>query len=346
MSTQSMFYLTTTSSRAKSVIASELERCELSASEPYQGVLAVQFQPDKFDRLSTNLAAELAPEDLQQTRCRIIHDDVVPSPADLMQTETLDNFLSCIRNQWLSHLICERRLTTWFQPIVDCHLPHRVFAYECLLRGTQPDGETIPPELLFAAARATGQLAALDRAANRIHIESAAHQGLSSRMFINFSPQPVQESEDCLKETLEAIAASGLPPAQFVFEVVESDRTADAQALSRILNDYRKQGLKVALDDLGAGYNSLNLLTEIKPDFIKLDMHLMRNIDRDPYKSRVASKLLELAQELQIRTVVEGIEMPGQWQWAADHGANYAQGFLFAKPAAIPPKPRFRPELA
>jgi EAL domain-containing protein (putative c-di-GMP-specific phosphodiesterase class I) len=55
--------------------------------------------------------------------------------------------------------------------------------------------------------------------------------------------------------------------------------------------------------------------------------------------------VLELAQELQIRTVVEGIETPGQWQWAADHGANYAQGFLFAKPAATPPKSKFRPEL-
>jgi EAL domain-containing protein (putative c-di-GMP-specific phosphodiesterase class I) len=340
-----MFYVTTPSPRAKSVIASELKRCELSSSEPYQDVLAVRFQPEKFERFSKGLAAELAPEDLQQTRCRIVSDDVVPSPAELMQTQTLDNFLTWIRNQWLSHLIRERRLTTWFQPIVECHMPHRVFAYECLLRGMQPDGEVIPPELLFAAARATDQLAALDTAAKRIHIESAARQGLSSRVFINFSPLPVQESEDCLEETLAAIARTGLPPAQFVFEVVESDRTADVQALTRILNVYRKQGLKVALDDLGAGYNSLNLLTEIKPDFIKLDMHLMRNIDRDPYKSRVASKVLELAQELQIRTVVEGVETPGQWQWASDHGANYAQGFLFAKPAPTPPQPRFRPEM-
>ncbi len=331
--------------RTKSVIVSEFERCELSASEPYQGVLAARFDPRKFEQLSTALTAELAPDDLRQTKCRIVSDTVVPSPADLMQTQSLDNFLSWIRSQWLSHLIRERRLTTWFQPIVDCHLPHRVFAHECLLRGTQPDGEMIPPDLLFAAARATSQLAVLDAAAKRVHIESAAAHSLTGRVFINFNPSAIEPSDDCLEETLAAVAETGLPAERFIFEVVESDRTTDAHALVRILDVYREHGFQVALDDIGAGYNSLNLLTEIKPDFIKLDMHLTRNVDRDPYKARVASKVLELAQELDIATVAEGIETPGQWQWAADHGADYAQGYLFALPAPIPPKPRFRPEL-
>jgi EAL domain-containing protein (putative c-di-GMP-specific phosphodiesterase class I) len=307
-------------------------------------VLAVRFQAEKFEQLSATLAAELAPDELQRTRCRIISDDAIPAPADLMLTDSLDNFLTWVRSQWLVHLMRERRLTTFFQPIVECHVPHRVFAYECLLRGTQPDGEVIPPDLLFAAARATDQLTLLDSAAKRIHVEAAARHGIKTSVFINFGPLAIHESEGCLDETLRAIAETKMPTDQFVFEVVESDRTADVIGLARVLDIYRQQGLRVALDDLGAGYNSLNLLAEIKPDFIKLDMHLVRNVDRDPYKSRVAAKMLELAQELGIRTVVEGVETPGQWQWSADHGADFAQGFLFAKPAPIPPKPTFRPE--
>jgi len=155
MSNHSMFYVTTPSPRTKSVIASELKRCELTASEPYQGVLAVRFHAEKFEQLSATLAAELAPEELQRTRCRIVSDDAMPSPAELMLTDSLDNFLAWVRSQWLVHLVRERRLATFFQPIVECHVPHRVHAYECLLRGTQPDGEVIPPDLLFAAARAT-----------------------------------------------------------------------------------------------------------------------------------------------------------------------------------------------
>ncbi len=345
MSSRSMFYLTTPSPRAKSVISSELERCDLVPSEPYVGVLAVRFQPEKFERLSAQLAAELDPEDLQKTRCRIVSDDSAPTAAELMQTQSLGNFLCWIRNQWLKHLISEQRLATWFQPIVDVHMPHRVFAYECLLRGTQPDGEMIPPELLFAAARATDQVPVLDGAAKRTHIESAARLGITSQVFINFSPLSIQQSETALAATLQAITRTGLPPSQFVFEVTESDRTDDIQSLAQVLNVYRQQGLKVALDDIGAAYNSLHMLTEIKPDFIKLDMQLVSNVDRDTYKARVASKVLELAQELGIRTVVEGVETPGQWQWSADHGADFAQGFLFAKPAPTPPKPRFRPDL-
>jgi EAL domain-containing protein (putative c-di-GMP-specific phosphodiesterase class I) len=340
-----MFYLTTASPRAKSLISSELERCHLVPSEPYVDVLAVRFQPEKFERLSTQLATELGPEDLQKTRCRLVNDDSAPTAAELMQTQSLGNFLAWIRHQWLKHLIRDRRLATWFQPIVNVHLPHRVFAYECLLRGTQPDGEMIPPELLFAAARATDQVPLLDGAAKRTHIESAARLGLTSQVFINFSPLTIQQSETALAATLDAITSSGLPPSQFVFEVVESDRTDDVQSLARILNVYRKQGLQVALDDIGTAYNSLHMLTEIKPEFIKLDLHLVSNVDRDAYKARVASKVLELAQDLSIRTVVEGVETPGQWQWSADHGADYAQGFLFAKPAPTPPKPKFRPEL-
>ncbi len=344
MPQRSMFYVTTPSAQVKRVIAMQLKRCDLPPTEPYQDVLAVNFNPAKFERLSNSLAIELAPEDLQQAKCRIVSDEVVPTPADLMQTQSLDNFLGWIRNQWIVQLIGERRLTTFFQPIVDCHLPHRVFAYECLLRGTQPDGEFIPPELLFAAARATDQITLLDAAAMRVHIDSAARCKLETRVFINFNRSAVSHSDESLREIFRAAVESGIPAERFVFEVVESDRTTDIEALVRLLDIYRQQGFQVALDDVGAGYNSLNLLTMIRPDFIKLDMQLINNVDRDPYKARVAAKLLELAQDLEIGTVVEGIETPGQWQWSADHGANYAQGFLFAKPARAPPKPQFRPE--
>ena len=90
------------------------------------------------------------------------------------------------------------------------------------------------------------------------------------------------------------------------------------------------------LDDLGAGHNSLNLpLTEIKPDFIKLDMHLMRNIDRDPYKSRVASKVLELAQGTPDPHGGSKGRDARPMAMGSDHGALRPR-LLFAKPAPNP----------
>ena len=128
-----------------------------------------------------------------------------------------------------------------------------------------------------------------------------------------------------------------------MFEVVESEKIEDPDELLSILNCYRQAGFRVVLDDLGAGYSSLNLLARLQPDFIKIDIELIRNVDRDPYKSRVAAKLLELAKELHVATVVEGVETPGQWRWAKDHGADLAQGFLFARPAASPPPSSWYP---
>ena len=103
---------------------------------------------------------------------------------------------------------------------------------------------------------------------------------------------------------------------------------------------YRGAGFRVALDDLGSGYGSLNLLSQLKPDFVKLDMKLIRDVDRDPYKAEITRKLLEMARGLGVATIVEGIETQGEWEWAHENGADYAQGYLFARPASPPPRPR------
>ena len=126
-----------------------------------------------------------------------------------------------------------------------------------------------------------------------------------------------------------------------MFEFVESEEIIDHSSFLRTLDFFRQQGFRVALDDVGAGYASLNVLVHVKPDFMKLDMGLIRDVDSDLYKSRVAAKLLELAQELQVKTVVEGIETIGEWEWSREHGADYAQGYLFARPDNPPPSSRF-----
>jgi EAL domain-containing protein (putative c-di-GMP-specific phosphodiesterase class I) len=82
-------------------------------------------------------------------------------------------------------------------------------------------------------------------------------------------------------------------------------------------------------------------LAHIKPDFVKFDMDLIRNVHRDRFKDCVARKLIELACELGVKTVVEGVETYDEWKWARDHGADFSQGYLFARPAPDPPRPIF-----
>jgi EAL domain-containing protein (putative c-di-GMP-specific phosphodiesterase class I) len=92
----------------------------------------------------------------------------------------------------------------------------------------------------------------------------------------------------------------------------------------------------VALDDLGSGYCSLNLLASLRPDFVKLDIGLAQGPGRDPYRAAISRKLIELADDLGVAVIVKGIETEEQWRWLAAHGAEYAQGYFFAEPASPP----------
>ena len=156
------------------------------------------------------------------------------------------------------------------------------------------------------------------READRNRIASA--RGLTTRVFVNFNPRSIDDPVRGMASTLRAALSSGIAPESFVFEVVESDEIVDEEALLTILEFCREVGCRVALDDLGAGHSSLKLMTKIRPDFVKLDMTLIRDVDRDGYKSCVAGKIIELARELGAETVVDGVETDAEWRW--DQGAR------------------------
>ncbi len=93
------------------------------------------------------------------------------------------------------------------------------------------------------------------------------------------------------------------------------------------------------MDDIGSGYSSLTLLNKLRPDYMKLDMQLIRNIDHDAYKALITGKLLKTAQGLGITTIAEGVETAAEYAWLRHHGADLVQGYYIAKPAAPPPVP-------
>ena len=181
-----------------------------------------------------------------------------------------------------------------------------------------------------------GLLPQVDLAACRAAIREAARLDPDVTVFVNFSPAMMDDAESCLRATVAAIDAARLRHDRFVFEVIEADRVPDAARLKRILDSYRRDGFRVALDDLGAGWSTLNLVHRLRPDFIKLDRDLVREVHQDPVKDLIASKLLEIGRGLGIRTIVEGVEEPEELQWARERGADFVQGFLIAHPSRNP----------
>jgi len=322
-------------------LAALLRRHGARFAESTPGILAVALEPGQLASLASALGDTLSPREMADTRSLVVTTGGSPTLADALRAEPLDRLVAKAQAGWLVDLLREGRLDTHFQPIVDAADPARVFGHEALARGRDRAGGPIPPGAMFAAAAGAELLFQLDRATRIGAIRAYGRLGLApaGRVFVNFNPTSIYGPVYCLRSTAAAAAEAGIAPERIVFEVVESDQIRDRDRLVDILTYYRRAGFGIALDDLGAGYGSLTLLERLRPDVVKLDMALTRDVDRNPFKAIIAQKLLEAARELGIRTVAEGVETVAEWRWLRDHGADLVQGFLFARPGNPPPAP-------
>ena len=334
----------TAQGKALGEIQSGLENLSNPINVVGQNVLRIGLKQSDLQNFVWLVCEIIGQPHWESVRCCSTPSDSEPTPEIWMRSEGLDQLRKRVDAVWLKDIIHEGRLVTFFQPIISNKPPYRVFAYECLIRGLSQDEQLITPWQLFSAAKRSGLMSQLDHAARLKSIETAKRLNSDVNIFINFNPKFIANSLSDLAETMEAVRDSRVDPARFVFEVVESEEIHDVGKLHEIIDYCRETGCRVALDDVGAGYNSLNNLPEVRPDFIKLDMELVRDVHSDHYKSRVASKLLELANELKLISIMEGIETRESWEWVRSNGADYSQGYLFAKPAAVPPSPLICPD--
>ncbi len=254
------------------------------------------------------------------------------APADFPKVKTYAQFAMVAESQWLSELLNEERYTSVLQKIVHADDPKRVFAREALLRGIARDDSVIHPTYLFDAARGCGLLDQLELAARKAAVKRMVVDDIAENLFINVTPSAIEDPMASLGETIAFIDAAHIPHDRIVFEIVESDKASDLGQLKRLLASHRAAGFRVALDDVGAGYSGLNLLHQLRPDFIKLDMELIHGVTDDPYKALITRKILEIAHELGIQSIAEGVETEDELAWVRDHGATYAQGYVIARP--------------
>jgi EAL domain-containing protein (putative c-di-GMP-specific phosphodiesterase class I) len=217
-------------------------------------------------------------------------------------------------------------ITMAFQPIVDVNA-RTIFAYEALVRGI--DGA--PAGDILARVNDENRYAFDQRCRVRA-VEMAAALGMREKLSINFMPNAVYEPSRCLRTTLEAARRTGFPVENIIFETTEDERIHDAGYLKEIFATYRKQGLKTAIDDFGAGYAGLNLLADYQPDIVKLDIALIRNIDTDRARQTIVGAMAAVGTLLGIAIIAEGVEQPREALVLHKLGISLMQGYLFAKP--------------
>ena len=225
-----------------------------------------------------------------------------------------------------------------FQPIfgLESFTP---FGFEVLGRARSSEGHGVyPPDVLLDRAYRAGRLLELDRAWRALAIARIAEARIESDLcwFFNIDSRCVDEPALTSGFTRAALEAAGLGGLRVTLELGERDPLLDAHRLARLVPHYAQQGFTIALDDLGAGHASLHRLVELRPDVAKLDMALIRGIDRDPYRLALLKSLVRFSEEVGMQLVAEGIETPAELEAVRRQGVAFGQGYLLGRPRALP----------
>lgn len=214
-----------------------------------------------------------------------------------------------------------------YQPIVD-YAERKIFAHEALVRGV--NGESAASILAKVNDRNRYRF---DQACRVKAVEGAAKLGIKEYLSINFLPNAVYEPGACIRSTFEAAHRFNFPKEKIIFEVVEGEDVSDRPHLLSIFSEYKRFGFKTAIDDFGAGYAGLNLLSEFQPDIVKIDMDLIRHIDTSDPKQAIVEGVSHICRRLGIKVLAEGVETRAERDFLVRCGVNYFQGYLFCKPA-------------
>ena len=179
---------------------------------------------------------------------------------------------------------------------------------------------------LIQSAERCGRTAALGRVLRQDSVHALEQLPRGSQLFINLHPDDLRDPEFIAIEPFLAQWAE-----MVVFEITEVARIASFGAVSDAIAHLRANGFRVALDDLGSGYSGLNTLAQLEPDFVKLDMALVRSASRDRRTRRLVKHILEFAADEGMQVIAEGIETEEERKVVVDLGCPLLQGWLFAK---------------
>ena len=255
----------------------------------------------------------------------------------LIAAQPLPELLANAEHEWVRDVLEYDWITSVFHPIVDIQ-SGKPFAYEALLRAKIPDTqELIGAPMIIGACEKLHLQHQLDQRARRSAIRCASELAdNAARIFINFLPNTIYDPKVCLRTTMEAAEQYQIPLSRLVLEVVETEEIKDMARLNNILDYYRERGIGTAVDDMGAGFTSMEYLRDLRPDYVKIDRDVVREAEHDARTLHSFEAMVRLAEELGCKIIAEGIETPAQAELCRRIGVNYLQGFLFARPANPP----------
>lgn len=236
----------------------------------------------------------------------------------------------------LKNIIAQEAMNTYFQPIYDVK-SNTTFGFEALNR---PMALKLfqSADIFYEFVGQTDKVFLFECFCRNLSLERYHKKWLNYNrkkdftLFINIHPNVLLDKNYHSGETRALLEKLNISPEQVVFELTERSAVGDFEEFARVLSHYRSQGYRIAVDDVGSGYNSLKTLIYLKPEFIKLDRSLIQNIDQHKAQQQLLTVILNYAIESGTKVIAEGIETKSEYEFIQSVGVHYAQGYAIGRP--------------
>lgn len=242
--------------------------------------------------------------------------------------DNIDPFIDAFDN-----IIRKKLIKTVFQPILSLR-DGSVLGHEALSRITVKTNIE-NTEMLFKVAECRNRLWELELLCRTTALETAfrfVDHPYNRKLFINVNPNIMYDETFMKGFTKSFLEQYKIIPENIIFEITEQYVIKDFELFSKTLEHYKSQSFKIAIDDAGSGYSGLNLISEIKPDFIKLDMNLIRDLNNDSLRFALVKGMVEVSKVSNIQLIAEGIESYEEFETLLNLGVQYGQGYFIQKP--------------
>ena len=295
--------------------------------------LAEHLEPEQIERYGTYVGSARIHHAPDAEIERVVYRGIEEAQAEALSQSRVDAHRHAAS---LRQLLMSQDVHIVYQPLVNM-VEQRVIGYEALTR--LPGGQFKSPDLVFKIAAEQGVLWNLERLCRQRALEMLPQLTKEQRLFINVEPDSFYDPWLRSRAFLDQLRDVGLDPSRVVLELTERAVVKDYVEMRKVLREVRKLGYPLALDDVGSGYAGLQTIAEIRPDYLKMDMALIRNLHLDPIRRELIRTVRTFADSTGTTLVAEGVETIAELETLAGTGVRCAQGFLFARPDNPPKQP-------
>jgi EAL domain-containing protein (putative c-di-GMP-specific phosphodiesterase class I)/GGDEF domain-containing protein len=238
-----------------------------------------------------------------------------------------------LENNALNYIIDEKQIRTVFQPIISLR-DGSILGHEALSRITC-ESDISSPDELFRIAGDSNRLWDLELLCRTKALEAAfvfLKPPYDKKLFLNVNPNIMHDPKFKEGFTKEFLAQYNIGASSIIFEITERNVIEDISTFRTTIDHYKNQDYRIAIDDTGSGYSGLNLISEVNPNFIKLDINLIRGIDTNSLKFALVKGMVELSKVSSIQVIAEGIETYAELETLVNLGVQYGQGYFIQRP--------------